>query len=66
MSGRKVPVRRWMQGLHRAMPVLLDTSGTILLSGAAGMWNPAAGLASLGLGCFFLNWKFNEDKPSDG
>lgn len=57
-------MRRWMQVLNRAMPVLLDTAGTILLSGSAMLaFGVAAGAAALGAGCFFLNWKFNEDKP---
>lgn len=56
---RKVPVRRWMQGLNRAMPVVLDTSGVILLSGSAMMLlGAAAGIAALGVGCIVLNWRF--------
>lgn len=59
MTGRKVPVRRWMQGLNRAMPVLLDTAGTILLSGSAMLaFGVAAGVAALGVGCLVLNWRF--------
>ena len=56
---RKMPVRRWMQGLNRAMPVVLDTSGIMLLSGSAMMWlGVAAGTAALGVGCLVLNWRF--------
>jgi hypothetical protein len=59
MTGKKVPLRRWMQGLNRSMPVLLDTSGTILLSGSAMLWlGVAAGVAALGVGCLVLNWRF--------
>jgi len=56
---RKVPVRRWMQGLNRAMPVVLDTAGVILLSGSAMLLlGVAAGVAALGVGCIVLNWRF--------
>jgi len=57
VTTQRVPVRRWMQGLNRAMPVLLDTSGIMLLSGSAMMWNLIAGLATAGVGCFVLNWR---------
>jgi hypothetical protein len=41
------------------MPVLLDTSGTILLSGSAMLaFGMAAGIAALGVGCLVLNWRF--------
>lgn len=59
---RKMPVRRWMQGLNRAMPVLLDTSGIMLLSGSAMTVSFTAGLAASGLGCFFLNWRIHDSK----
>lgn len=56
---RKVPVRRWMQGLNRAMPVVLDTAGIMLLSGSAMMlFGIAVGVAALGVGCIVLNWRF--------
>jgi len=56
---RKVPVRRWLQGLNRAMPVVLDTAGVILLSGSAMLLlGVAAGVAALGVGCIVLNWRF--------
>lgn len=55
---RKVPVRRWMQGLNGAMPVVLDTAGAMLLSGSAMMWEPIAGVAALGVSCIVLNWRF--------
>ena len=59
MTRRKMPVRRWMQGLNRAMPVVLDTSGVILLSGSAILFfGVAAGVAALGVGCLVLNWRF--------
>lgn len=60
VTTKKVPVRRWMQGLNRAMPVVLDTSGIMLLSGSAMTFGLTAGLAASGIGCFFLNWRFNE------
>jgi hypothetical protein len=48
-----------MQGLNRAMPVVLDTSGVILLSGSAILFfGVAAGVAALGVGCLVLNWRF--------
>jgi hypothetical protein len=41
------------------MPVVLDTSGVILLSGSAMMFlGAAAGIAALGVGCIVLNWRF--------
>jgi hypothetical protein len=55
---RKVPVCRWMQGLNKAMPVLLDTTGIILLSGSAMILHVAAGVAALGVGALLLNWRF--------
>jgi hypothetical protein len=55
---RKVPVRRWIQGLNKAMPVLLDTTGIILLSGSAMLLDVAAGTAALGVGVLVLNWRF--------
>lgn len=61
-NSRKVPVRRWMDGLNRAMPVLLDTTGIMLLSGSAMTFGLTAGLAASGIGCFFLNWRFNEGR----
>ncbi|WP_281364758.1 hypothetical protein [Streptomyces typhae] len=39
------------------MPVLLDTSGIILLSGSAMMIHMAAGVAAAGIGCLVLNWR---------
>lgn len=62
MTARKMPVRRWGQGLNRAMPVALDTAGIMLLSGSAMMWNVIAGTAAAGIGCFFLNWRCYGDK----
>jgi hypothetical protein len=59
MARRKMPMRRWMQGLNRAMPVVLDTAGIMLLSGSAILFfGMAAGLAALGVGCLALNWRF--------
>jgi hypothetical protein len=58
MTSKKVPVRRWMQGLNKAMPVLLDTTGIILLSGSAMLLSVAAGVAALGVGALVLNWRF--------
>lgn len=48
-------VRRWMQALNRSMPILLDMTGIILLSGAAMLLHLAAGVAALGLGVLLLN-----------
>ncbi|MBX9392269.1 hypothetical protein K4749_01310 [Streptomyces sp. TRM72054] len=49
-------VRRWRRGLNEAMPILLDTTGIILLSIAAMLFfGSAAGVALLGGGCFALN-----------
>lgn len=59
---KKVPVRRWLQGVNRAMPVALDTTGIILLSGSAMLWDLTAGVAAAGIGCFFLNWRWYGDK----
>jgi hypothetical protein len=47
-----------MQVLNRAMPVLLDTTGIILLSGSVMLWNVIAGTAAFGVGCLALNWRF--------
>lgn len=49
---------RWMQALNRSMPVALDVTGVMLLSGSAMLWNLIAGLAVAGIGCFLLNWRF--------
>jgi len=40
------------------MPVLLDTTGTMLLSGSVMMLNVAAGVAAVGAGLLVLNWRF--------
>lgn len=53
-------VRRWAQSVNRSMPVLLDMTGIILLSGAAMVWHLIAGLVAAGLGCFVLNWRVYE------
>lgn len=58
MTSRKVPLRRWVQGLNRAMPVVLDATGIMLLSGSAMLINVAAGVAATGIGCLVLNWRF--------
>lgn len=50
--------RRWKHGLNTAMPVLLDTTGTMLLSGSVMMLNVAAGVAAVGAGLLVLNWRF--------
>ena len=50
-------MRRWMHVLNKAMPILLDMTGIILLSGAAMVWHLIAGLVALGVGCFVLNWR---------
>lgn len=55
-------MRSLMQGLNRAMPVLLDTSGIMLLSGSAMMWNLIAGTATLGVGLLILNRVHYGDK----
>lgn len=53
---KKMPVRRWVQGLKRAMPVVLDTAAIMLLSGSANLFfGLAAGLAALGVGLLVLN-----------
>lgn len=53
-------VRRWAQAVNRSMPILLDMTGIILLSGAAMVWHLIAGLVAAGLGCFVLNWRIYE------
>lgn len=59
VTASKVPVRRWIQGLNKAMPVVLDTAGIMLLSGSAMMFfGMAAGVAAVGVGCLVLNWRF--------
>ena len=62
VTGRKVPVRRWMQGLNKAMPVVLDTAGIMLLSGSAMLWDPIAGTAVLGAGALVMNRVHYGDK----
>lgn len=59
---KRVPVRRWMQGLNGAMPVVLDTAGTILLSGSVMMLNMTAGVAAAGVSLLVLNWRFYGSK----
>lgn len=53
----KACVRRWAQAVNGSMPVLLDMTGIILLSGAAMVWHLIAGLVAAGIGCFVLNWR---------
>lgn len=50
-------MRRLLTGVNRSMPILLDMTGIILLSGAAMVWHLIAGLVAAGLGCFVLNWR---------
>lgn len=50
-------MRRWVQSLNRFMPVALDVTGLMLLSGSAMMWNLIAGTAVAGISCFVLNWR---------
>jgi hypothetical protein len=50
--------RRWGQAMNRAMPVLLDTTGTMLLSGSVMLLNVAAGIAAAGVSLIVLNWRF--------
>jgi fibrillarin-like rRNA methylase len=58
MTSRNDRYRRWTPLLWKVAPILLDTAGIILLSGSAMLWwGLAAGVASLGLGCFVLNWR---------
>jgi hypothetical protein len=58
MAAKMTPLRRLTQVLNRFMPVALDVTGVMLLSGSAMMWNLIAGLAVAGVGCFLLNWRF--------
>lgn len=51
----KVHMRRWLQGLNKSMPVVLDASGLMLLSGSAMMWHLIAGTAAAGVSCLVLN-----------
>jgi hypothetical protein len=44
--------------MNRAMPVLLDTTGTMLLSGSVMLLNVAAGIAAAGVSLIVLNWRF--------
>lgn len=45
----------WRQKLNAVMPVALDATGVMLLSGSAMMWNLIAGTAALGVGILALN-----------
>lgn len=60
MTSRNEQYRRWAQLWRKLAPILLDTAGIILLSGSAMLWlGLAAGAASLGIGCFVLNWRIH-------
>lgn len=50
--------RRWAAHVNRAMPVLLDTAGTMLLSGSVMLVNVVAGVAAAGISLIVLNWRF--------
>jgi hypothetical protein len=56
MSAR---LTRWNAFLKKSMPVLLDTTGIILLSSSAMLWDVIAGLAAAGVGCFVLNYRWH-------
>lgn len=58
MTSRNPDFSRWGKVLRKLAPGSLDTAGMILLSGSAMTWNPAAGLAVAGVGCFVLNWRW--------
>ena len=51
-SGR---FRRLGQKLNTAMPVVLDATGAMLLSGSAMLVHVVAGVAALGLSVFYIN-----------
>jgi fibrillarin-like rRNA methylase len=60
MTSRYDRFRRWSAVLRKLAPILLDTAGIILLSSSAMLWlGLAAGAASLGVGCFVLNWRIH-------
>lgn len=46
---------RLAEKLNTSMPVMLDATGLMLLSGSAMMWHTIAGTAAAGLSCFYLN-----------
>ena len=58
MTSRYERYRRWTQLSRKLAPFLLDTSGIILVSSSAMVWNLIAGLAAAGIGCFVLNWRW--------
>ncbi len=60
MTSVKAHLGRLMQGLRNHKRVPLDTAGIILLSSSAMMWNPIAGTAAAGAGCFVLNWLIHD------
>lgn len=58
---RKVPVRRWVNGLKAAMPILLDVNAAILLSVGANMMYAPAGWITAGLATLAINWRLHGD-----
>jgi len=50
--------RRLGPFMNTAMPVALDVSGVMLLSGSVILVNLAAGIAAVGAGLIVLNWRF--------
>jgi hypothetical protein len=49
---------RWVASAGRR-PALLDVAGLGLLSVAAGMLAPAAGVAAAGVGCLLMSWRLS-------
>ena len=54
--------RRWIRNLNRAMPVVLDTTGVMLLAGSAMLLNAVAGVAAYGVALIYLNGRFYGDR----
>ena len=51
----KVDFRRLGRKVNGAMPVVLDATGAMLLSGSAMLVHVVAGVAALGLSVFYIN-----------
>lgn len=59
----KERMRRLNRRVNEAMPVVLDATGAMLLSGSAMMLNHIAGVAALGLSVFYINNRIFGRRP---
>lgn len=61
MTARRLPVRRWVNGVKTGMPTILDLNAAILLSIGAKEIYPPLGWIVGGLATLAINWRLHGD-----